>query len=76
MDTYVYVDFPSLQMQSGQQVHGLSCLVKPLLLILPRYHILFITFNVTQTTAALRNYVRIFGAMNTVCIPVSVLDNY
>jgi len=57
-------------------VSSLSCLVDPLLLILLRYHILFIIFNVTQTKAAVRNAVRIFDAMNTICIPVSVPNNY
>jgi len=56
---------------------SLSCLVEPLLLILLRYHILFIIFNVTQTKAAVRNAVRFFfDAMNAVSIPVSAPKNY
>jgi len=60
----------------SSHVSSLSCLVEPLLLILLRYHMLFIIFNVRHTKAAVRNAVRIFDAMSTICIPLSVPNNY
>jgi hypothetical protein len=76
MDTYMQTYIAFRCKADSSYVSSLSCLVEPLLLILLRYHILFIIFTVTQTKAALRNAVHVYGAMNTFCIFVYFQNKY